>query len=150
MTKSVKDPAVAAAIKQIQIRRRQVAGLADDDAWRDFLAAATDGERSLRAMDASRLAKVADALTKAGAPLGPGRSAALLPSDAQSRKLRALWITMGKAGVVKDRREKALCAWCARQLGLAQLDSLSFLNPAQRGRCIDDLVQWARRSGVTP
>jgi hypothetical protein len=148
MTQTVKDPAKA-AIKVIQTRRRQVPGLAEDETWRDFLAAATKGERSLRAMDAGQLAKVADALTRAGAPTGPGRSAALLPRDPQSRKLRALWIIMGKAGVVKDRREKALCAWCARQLSLPKLDSLSFLNPQQRGHCIDDLTQWAKSKGVT-
>lgn len=148
MTQSVKDPAKAAAIKAIQTRRRQVAGLLEDDAWRDFLDAATDGCRSLREMNAGQLAHVAAALTKAGAPTGPGRAAALLPRDPQSRKLRALWITMGQAGIVRDRREAALCAWCARQLGLSQLDSLSFLTSAQLGRCIDDLVQWARSKGV--
>lgn len=148
MTQSVTGPTKAAAIKAIQTRRRQIPHLVEDDAWRDFLAAATGGIRSLRAMDDAALAQVSAALTKTGAPMGPGRSADKLPKDPQSRKLRALWITMGQAGVVRDRREAALCAWCARQLGLPQLDSLSFLKPAQRGRCIDDLVQWARSKGV--
>ena len=148
MAQYATSPARAAAIKAIQTRRQQVEGLKEDEPWRDFLAAATGGCRSLRDMDQGAMTLVADALTRAGAPSGPGRSAALLPSDPQSRKLRALWITMGQAGIVRDRREAALCAWCARQLGLSQLDSLSFLTPAQRGRCIDDLVQWARSKGV--
>lgn len=146
-TVKVPDPAKE-AIKAIQARRRQVPDLLDEESWRGFLSATTGGVASLRAMNDRQRTQVLDALARRGAKTGPGRSAAALPRDPQSRKLRALWITMGKAGIVKDRRESALCAWCARQLGLAQLDSLSFLTPAQRGRCIDDLVQWARSRGV--
>jgi len=48
-------------IKAVQACRRQVAGLDDDDAWREFLGRAAGGQTSLRAMGYRDLGKVLDA-----------------------------------------------------------------------------------------
>lgn len=133
-----------AAIKAIQTRRRQVPDLLDEEAWRDFLSATT-GKNSLRAMDARDHDRVLDTLMKRGAKKGPGRQK--LASDPQTRKMRALWINLHQAGAVKNGTEKALAAWCGRQLG-HQVDDLRWVSTGEKWRLIEALKGWCLRVGV--
>lgn len=138
------DPAKE-AIKAIQARRRQVPDLLDEESWRGFLAVVTNGVASLRAMNDRQRTQVLDALAKRGAKTGPGRKN--LAADPQSRKLRALWINLHQAGAVQSGTEKALAAWCGRQLGRA-VDDLRFVLAADKHVLIDALMNWCRRLGV--
>lgn len=142
-TGKVPDPAKD-AIKAIQTRRRQVPGLQDEVTWREFLTA-TAGCNSLRAMTGRQHVQVLDELARRGAGKGEGRRK--LADDPQSRKLRALWINLHQAGAVQSGTEKALAAWCGRQLG-SQVDDLRFVVSADKHRLIEALKGWCQRAGV--
>lgn len=141
---SVNDQAKAAAIKAIQIRRRQVPGLEDETAWRDFLRV-TAGVDSLRAMNDRQRGAVLDALAKRGAKTGPARTK--LAADPQARKMRALWISLHQAEAVQSGTEQSLAAWCGRQLD-RQVDDLRFVTPAEKRTLIQALIGWCQRVGV--
>ncbi len=137
-----------ALIRAIQTRRRKLAGLADDELWRDRLAGWT-GVRSLTAMTRAQLAAVLDAVTKLG-PAGPspatvarqhGLKYMLTP---QVQKLRAMWITLGQAGVVRHPTDAALSAFIARVTGV----ELGRLPPADVTRVIKAMTAMAARAGA--
>lgn len=60
-------------------------------------------------------------------------------------KLRALWIALAEAGVVRDRSEKALVRFCARHTGVAKLQ---WAGSQGLNRAIEALKDWARREHV--
>lgn len=66
--------------------------------------------------------------------------------DPLSGKIRALWIGLAKAGVVRDRSEAALRGYVERMTGKSDL---RFCDVRQKGRLIESLKQWADREGVT-
>jgi len=68
-----------------------------------------------------------------------------LADDAQSKKIRALWLVLHAAGVVRDSSEASLCAYVKRQTGI---EALHWLTSAQAGRVIESLKQWAKREHV--
>ena len=71
-----------------------------------------------------------------------GRGAA---RDPQSSKVRALWLTLAEAGVVRERGESALRAYVKRMTGR---DDLRFCDSAEKWRLIEALKAWALREGV--
>ncbi len=70
-----------------------------------------------------------------------GKSRAMA-SDPMSRKIRALWITMGKMGVVKNTSEKSLAAYVKR---MTKVDDLRWANEYQKGIVIESLKRWIAR-----
>lgn len=68
-----------------------------------------------------------------------------MADDAQSKKIRALWLTLHKAGVVRDPSEASLCAYVKRQTGVA---ALQWLSTEQASKVIEALKQWAKRQNV--
>ncbi|MFM2042097.1 MAG: hypothetical protein RLY86_673 [Pseudomonadota bacterium] len=142
----------AAALKRVQATRRQLPALADEATWRAFLGLHAGGETSTRAMTEAQLILVHKAMIAAGAPDTSATAragAARVPrDDRQARKLQAMWITMAQAGVVRDRRDKALLAWCAGELGMPELASLRWVSTVEKSMLIDRLKAYARREGV--
>lgn len=68
-----------------------------------------------------------------------------LADDAQSKKIRALWLTLHNAGVVRDPSEASLCAYVKRQTGI---EDLHWLSTSQASKVIEGLKQWAKRKDV--
>jgi phage gp16-like protein len=66
-----------------------------------------------------------------------------LADDAQSMKIRVLWLELHAAGIVRDPSEASLAAYVKRQSGV---DALQWLDSAQASRVIEALKQWQKRS----
>ena len=130
-------------IKAVQACRRQVTGLEEDDAWRDFLGRTVRGQTSLRAMGYRDLGKVLDALHAAGAPkVGGGARRSRYADDQQTRMMRGLWIDLANAGAVRNRQEEALSAFIKRQTG----QDMGALSAANARRVIEALKAMLKRA----
>jgi len=110
------DKFKAAEIKKIQIAKRQLA--LDDDIYRDIIREASGGKtesstgldwRGRRAVleRMTELGFVAKPAKKAG-PVGERSRTRRLADDPQSKMLRAMWIELHQAGIVRDPSETAL------------------------------------------
>lgn len=126
--------------------RRQVPALQDEAAWRGFLLK-TAGKDSLRAMTGRELGRVIDALHAQGAPrragTGAGRPASTLDMRPQARMARGIWIELGRAGVVRDRSERALDAFAKRITGR---DSLRFCDARQLNQVVEAVKDMRDRA----
>ncbi len=74
-----------------------------------------------------------------------------IPSDGQSKKIQALWITLAQAGKVRDGSDKALMAFCKRLTatgGRQGRDHLRFCDRQDKWKIIEALKDWAKREGV--
>ncbi len=128
--------------QKVQVLRRQVPTLTEDEVWRDFLAVQTGGQTSTRAMGERQLEAVVKALHKAGAPRLSPRSR--YSSASQHAKCRAIWIALFAAGAVANRADSALDAFIRRQTG----QDLGALDARGWGVVIEALKAWAKRKGV--
>jgi phage gp16-like protein len=63
----------------------------------------------------------------------------------QADKIRAMWISLGKAGVVTSPTEASLCRFCYR---LTKKRSPNWLNHQDAVAVIQALEAWAKREGV--
>jgi hypothetical protein len=63
-------------------------------------------------------------------------------NDAQKRMVVALWITLAKAGVVKNSSDNALQAYVKR---MTRIDNLRWCDGADCDRLIESLKSWAKR-----
>lgn len=117
-----------------------------DDAYRDTLRRITGKESSaaLTDMQATRVLRYFESRGWTAKKQGslPGMS---IPSDAQSKKIQALWITLHKAGKVKNGTDAALLAFVKR---MTKVDRLEWCSPDQKYRVIESLKDWAKREGV--
>ena len=68
-----------------------------------------------------------------------------IPSDGQSKKIQALWITLHQAGVVRDRSDKAMLAFVKRLTGT---DRLQWCTGDQKNTVIEALKGMAARENV--
>ncbi|HGC3396096.1 TPA: regulatory protein GemA, partial [Escherichia coli] len=66
-----------------------------------------------------------------------------LDNHPQSRKIRALWLEMAAAGIVRDRSENALARWIKRETGIS---ALRWLSTEQAGSVIEKLKKWQHRA----
>jgi len=74
-----------------------------------------------------------------------------IPTDGQSKKIQALWITLHKAGKVRDGSDKALMAFCKRMTatkGNPGKDNLRFCDSQDMWKIIETLKDWAKREDV--
>ena len=65
-----------------------------------------------------------------------------LAQDAESRKIRALWLLLHELGAVRDASEAALCTYVKR---IARVEALQWLNARQSETVIETLKKWAMR-----
>ena len=118
----------------------------DEDSYRAVIErvsggrATSSGALSLSQLDAL-LARFKDLGWKPAAPTARGRT-----RDRQSAKVRALWLALAEAGVVRDRSEAALRAYCRRQVGV---EDLRFADSEQKSALIEALKGWSARAGLS-
>ncbi len=79
---------------------------------------------------------------KAARKAKPQQSRSKMASDPQSKKIRALWITMHQEGLVKNPSETALARYIKRMTGV---DRLEWCTSAQKHRLIEALKKWHER-----
>lgn len=133
--------------QKVQVLRRQVPRMADDETWRAFLGLTT-GVTSTRAMSEAQLRAAVEALHKAGAPrTAPARAKALArpryADTAQIGKIRALWITAHQAGAVRDPSEPALVAFMRR----VTRQDIGVLSPRDANGVIEAIKAMIARTG---
>lgn len=144
-------------IKLIHIAKAQL-GL-DDESYRGLLQECA-GVESSKNLDAMGFKKVIGELERLGFRVGAGKVSgkSLSPrtrhlADGQrkpSAVLVAIWIEMGKAGVIVDASHQALQAFVLKQIGSRQavlpgVDPLDTLTPTQVNACRKGLEEWRDR-----
>jgi phage gp16-like protein len=67
-----------------------------------------------------------------------------LADDAQSRKIRALWLELHNAGKVRNPSEASLCAYVKR---MTDVDALQWLSSSDASGVIEALKKWLKRTG---
>lgn len=132
--------------KAVHACRRHVPSLADDDAWRDFLAL-NGGQRSTKEMNVKQLGTVLDALHAAGAPASPVKKRRVGAAKDQDGVIRDLWRQLWAAGGTDDAGEQALAAWAKR---ISKVDALAFSRPAHKRIMIEALKDWLHRLPADP
>ena len=78
-------------------------------------------------------------------PAPTGQPKPKLCREPQARKIRALWLALYGAGVVRNPDESALLTYVCRQ---EKVDRLEWLSVAAASKVIEALKQWCRRTGV--
>jgi len=145
-------------VRLIHVAKRDLA--LDDDTYRAMLVAAT-GKDSSKDLSVPQLERVLAHMKKSGftvkhkAPTKnarssrhpPGTLSRPLAQDAQSTKIRALWLSLHEAGTVRDPSEAALAAYVKRITGI---DALQWLSTDQASRVIETLKKWQARTGQQP
>ncbi|UTW12954.1 gp16 family protein [Marinobacterium rhizophilum] len=146
-----------AALAQIHIGKKQL-GL-DDDTYRDMLQNLT-GKRSCSDMALAELYQVIKQLENAGFKQHRGRRSGATRQGYYSPRskgqvidvMRAIWIEMHQAGIVRDGSEAALAAYAKRmsaQLnGGAGVEKLEWLQRDEQlaARVLEALKKWRARA----
>lgn len=140
-------------IKLIHVAKRELS--LDDENYRALLESVT-GKTSSKDMDVTELNAVLAAMRRSGfgagsppAPLqkGGGRkfyspASRHKEKKSQADKVRALWITLGQRGIVRDPSEAALNKFCKRVCGCDRLD---WATSRQANRLIEALKEMGER-----
>lgn len=118
----------------------------DDETYREMLWTVAR-VRSAKDLDITGRRHVLEHLKSRGWKHRPPRraqpGAARMADDPQSRMIRGLWIELAAVGLVRDRSERALAAFVARQTGV---DRLEWLNVYQASQVIEALKLWLTRA----
>lgn len=128
-------------LAQIHIAKQQL-GM-EEDTYRELLW--TLGRvRSSADLDWAGRKRLLDHFKACGfKPRPPKRSGEReLESSPQAKMVRAMWLELHAAGVVKDPSERALSRWVKRMTGV---DSLRWLKPEQMNLVIEALKKWNDR-----
>jgi phage gp16-like protein len=87
-----------------------------------------------------------EAMIKAGFKVKPKsgnhKNSRKLADDAQSKKIRALWLELHEVGKVRDPSEASLGAYVKRQ---TKVEALQWLSTEQASRVIESLKSWLSR-----
>jgi len=140
-------------IRLIHVAKRDLK--LDDETYRAMLTAIV-GKESSADLDVPQLERVLAHMKRSGftvrhktrvdRPRDSRHTAGTLSrpihQDAQSRKIRALWLSLRDMGAVRDASEAALGTYVRR---IARIDSLSWLSAEQASRVIETLKQWQAR-----
>lgn len=113
----------------------------DDDTYRAFLRGVV-GKTSCKDMTKRELWRVMEALQKSGFNKTASHKGQEIPRDPQARKIRALWLSMADAGVVRNRSEQALNQYVRRITG----QSLETATIKQCQAVIETLKAWVERA----
>ncbi|WP_447874366.1 phage protein GemA/Gp16 family protein [Serratia fonticola] len=114
-----------------------------DDAYRLMLCNLTSKD-SCSKMNDRELANVLAHLRGRGFKIS-GKSREVPMADfPMGRKIWVLWQDLAKAGLVRDKSQKALDAWLLRETGVAQLVWLQ-QEPDKAHQAIEKLKQWLGR-----
>lgn len=138
------DPQRRVMIAKLHLAKKQLA-MADDD-YRDLLARAT-GARSAADCSRAQLEAALAEMARLGFTAQPKSAASAARKGAftpAASKARAMLISLGLMGVIRDSSEKALEAFARRQLGV---DRLAWADQAQVYKLIEALKAIANRNG---
>ncbi|RJX32313.1 MAG: regulatory protein GemA [Oxalobacter sp.] len=136
-------------VRLIQIARREI-GMAEDAyraTIRQISRSRTDSSTGLTVPE---LEKLLAHMKRCGFKVRGGRNtgatahgARVMADDPQSRKIRALWLDLHAAGVIRDPSEAALNSFVRRMTGIA---ALQWLSSAQASRVIEEIKKWSKRT----
>jgi len=140
-------------IRLIHVAKRDLA--LDDETYRAMLINIT-GEASSVDLTVPQLERVLAHMKKSGftvrhkSPKDRPRNSAHPPcglsrniaQDAQSKKIRALWLSLHDMGAVRDRSEAALGAYVKR---ITRCDALQWLDSDRASLVIETLKKWQTR-----
>lgn len=136
--------------KLLEVGKRELR--MDDDSFRAMLArhGATekDGHPSRQTMSIPDLDAALREMRAKGFKPRPRRGRARNMEDWRAeriKKITALWCALADAGVVHNRSEKAMVAWCA---GITKKARLQWTTTVDLNNCIEGLKRWAAREGV--
>lgn len=129
----------SADLAKIHIAKKQLA--MDDDAYRAMLKN-IGGVESAKDLSQSAVGRVLAHLKRCGFKAVAKKSDRKQADDAQSRKIRALWLQLHQLGAVRDPSEQALAAWIRR---MGKVDALQWLPTDVASKAIEELKQWIKR-----
>ncbi|WP_283132502.1 gp16 family protein [Enterovibrio norvegicus] len=142
-------------IQLIHVGKRELQ--LDDDTYRALLKRET-GSDSCKAMRIEELDRVLSAMERQGfkrkKSAKPKQTEKRLSPKTQGKpdvisKIRALWITMAKEGIVRDGSETALDAYVRRMTRHQNgegVDHIAWCDDEQAIRIIEALKQWIKRA----
>ena len=115
----------------------------DDGTYRQMLTEITSKD-SCGKMGKSELVDVFEHLKTLGFKTAPAKSAGKVAQadDAQSRKIRSLWLTLHELGAVRNPSERALASYVERQ---TRKSALQFISTIEASRIIETLKKWEIR-----
>ncbi len=135
-------------IRLIHVARRDLASVLDEDSYRAILQR-IGNKNSAADLTVPELEKVLEHMKRIGFKVrsrakqnsksAPSRA---LAQDAESKKIRALWLFLHQLGAVRNPSEEALAAYVKRITGV---DALQWINGAQAEHLIESLKKWAMR-----
>ncbi|HBO9849884.1 gp16 family protein [Pseudomonas aeruginosa] len=129
-------------IKLIHVGRREL-GM-DDDTYRLLLSGmkGLGGATSTADLSVPNLYRVLEQLKQRGFKVRPSKKQRPLAADEQSKKIRALWLTLHGQGEVRDPSEEALGKFVMKMTGV---QALQWLSSEQASQVIENLKKWQRR-----
>jgi len=103
-----------------------------------------DGRYSATTLDIGKLTQAVETMKRAGFKVKAKADTSNRPlaGDAQSKKIRALWLHLHGIGAVRDPSEASLNAYVKRQTGI---EALQWLSEKQASGVIDVLKRWQQR-----
>ena len=104
------------------------------------------GHESCSQMTMADLENLVAELRRKGA-LQPKRQYSPARRKPVQSKITAIWIQMGRAGLIRDASEKALGRWCHRMTGKHSID---WLTDEEAARLLESLKRWRDRLGREP
>ncbi len=132
-------------IRLIHVAKRDLA--LDDDSYRAILLRI--GKKTSAAdLTIPELEKVLEHMKRSGFKVrskvkpAQAKSSRPLAQDAESKKIRALWLFLHELGAVNNPSEEALAAYVKRMVGV---DALQWINGEQSERLIETMKKWAMR-----
>lgn len=136
-------------IRLIHVAKRDLS--LDDDTYRSILLR-FGGKESSSDLTVPKLEQVLEHLKRSGFKVRstgkvtsvskPARPSRALAQDAESKKIRALWLFLHELGAVKNPSEEALAAYVKR---IAGVDALQWISGEQAERLIETMKKWAMR-----
>ena len=129
----------SADLAKIHIAKKQLA--MDEDAYRSMLKS-IGGVESAKDLSQAAVGRVLAHLKRCGFKTVTKKSDRKQADDAQSRKIRALWLQLHQLGAVRDPSEQALAAWIKR---MGKIDALQWLPTDVASKAIEELKQWIKR-----
>lgn len=146
MSAAPSNPERTRLIKLIHVARRELD--MDDDTYRLMLAnmKGLGGATSSAVLSVPKLLLVLEQLKQRGFKVRPNKKAKRpMADDDQSKKIRALWLTLHEIGEVRDPSEAALVKFVR---GMTKVAALQWLSTAQASQVIENLKQWQQRVAV--
>lgn len=129
-------------IKLIHVARRELC--MDDDTYRLLLSGmkGLGGATSTADLSVPNLYRVLEQLKQRGFKVRPSKKQRPLAADDQSKKIRALWLTLCGMGEVRDPSEEALAKFVLKMTGI---QALQWLSSDQSSQVIENLKKWQLR-----